>query len=200
MNGTKFNPASKRELWKMLRSEILQRSLNRTALWNIPKRNWLLRKLFGSIDGNAYLVQIPLHVCYGSNIHVGKNFFANYNCIMMDYAPITIGDNVFLAPNVSILTVNHPLVPEQRRIFRTKDSFHPEKLGNWEIIAPVTIGDDVWIGTGSIILPGVTIGSGTTIGAGSVVTRDIPPNVLAAGSPCRVIRPISERDRLILED
>ena len=190
MKGTYFQPASKKEFWKMLKSEIIQRSLNRTALWNIPKRNWLLRKLFGSIDGNVYLVQIPLHVSYGSNIHVGKNFNANYNCIMMDYAPITIGNNVWLGPNVSLLTVNHPLEPARRRIFITKDSFHPEKKGNLEIIAPVTIGNDVWIGAGVIVLPGVTIGDGTTIGAGSVVTHDIPANVLACGNPCKVIRAV----------
>lgn len=120
---------------------MIQRSLNRTALWNIPKRNWLLKKLFGSIDGNAYLVQIPLHVSCGCNIHVGRNFNANYNCVMMDYAPITIGN-------------------------------------------------DVWLGAGTIVLPGVTIGSGTTIGAGSVVTHDIPANVLACGNPCKIIRAV----------
>lgn len=113
----------------------------------------------------------------------------------MDYAPITIGDNVMIAPNVTITTVNHPLNPEQRRVFDTKDSFHPGKKGNWEIIAPITIGDDVWIGAGSIILPGVTIGSGSTIGAGSVVTHDIPPNVLAFGVPCRGVREIVPEDR-----
>lgn len=188
MKGTYFQPSSKVEFWKMLKSEVIQRSLTRTALWNIPKRNWLLRKLFGSIDGNVYLIQIPLHVSYGCNIHVGKNFNANYNCIMMDYAPITIGDNVWLGPNVSLLTVNHPLEPKRRCVFYTKDSFHQEKKGNWEIIAPVTVGNDVWIGSGTIVLPGVTIGAGTTIGAGSVVTHDIPANVLACGNPCKVIR------------
>ena len=171
MKGTTINTTSKSYFWKMLKSEVLQRSFNRTALWNVPKRNWLLRKLFGSIDGNTYLVQIPLHVSLGCNICVGKNFFANYNCVMMDYAPITIGDNVLLAPNVTITTINHSLDPEQRKGFQTEDSFHPEKKGNWNIIAPITIGNDVWIGAGSIILPGVTIGSGATIGAGSVVTR-----------------------------
>lgn len=188
MKGTYFQPSSKKEFWKMLKSEVIQRSLNRTALWNIPKRNWLLRKLFGSIDGNVYLVQIPLRVSYGCNIHVGKNFHANYNCIMMDHAPITIGDNVWIGPNVSLLTVNHPLEPDRRRVFYTKDSFHPEKKGNGIIIAPITVGNDVWIGAGTIVLPGVTIGAGTTIGAGSVVTHDIPANVLACGNPCKVIR------------
>lgn len=107
---------------------------------------------------------------------------------MMDHATITIGNNVLIAPNVTITTVTHSLNPDQCRVFHTKDSFHPGKKGNWEMIAPVTIGDDVWIGAGAIVLPGVTIGSGTTIGAGSIVTRDIPPNVLALGSPCEVVR------------
>lgn len=191
MKGIIFQPASKAEFWTMLRAEIISRSLNKTALWNIPKRNWLLRKLLGSIDGNAYLVQIPFRVCYGKNIHVGKNFNANYNCIMMDYAPIVIGDNVWIGPNVSLLTVNHPLESDRRRVFHTEDSFHPEKKGNWEVIAPITIGDDVWIGAGTIVLPGITIGSGTSIGAGSVVTHDIPSNVLACGNPCREIRTIT---------
>lgn len=191
------NPARKIFFWKMLKSEMLQRSFNRTAVWNLPKRNWLLRRLFGSIDGSPYLVQIPFHCTYGSNIHIGKNFFSNNNCVMMDNAEIRIGDNVMLAPNVTITTVNHPLVADERRIISTKDSFHPNKKGNWETIAPVTIGDDVWIGSGCIILPGVTIGDNTVIGAGSVVTKDIPANVLAYGVPCRVIRKITDEDRII---
>ena len=196
-NATTHNPARKIYFLKMLKSEILQRSFNRTAVWNLPKRNWLLRRLLGSIDGSPYLVQIPFHCSYGCNIHIGKNFFSNNNCVMMDNGEIRIGDNVMLAPNVTITTVNHPLIAEQRRVFSTRDSFHPHKKGNLETIAPVIIGDDVWIGTGSIILPGVTIGSGTTIGAGSVVTHDIPSNVLAYGVPCKVIREITEEDRIV---
>lgn len=191
------NPAKKVFFYKMLKSEMLQRSFNRTAVWNLPKRNWLLRRLLGSIDGSPYLVQIPFHCSYGCNIHIGKNFFSNNNCVMMDNAEIRIGDNVMLAPNVTITTVNHPLVADERRVFSTKDSFHPGKKGNWETIAPVMIGDDVWIGSGCIILPGVTIGDNTVIGAGSVVTKDIPANVLACGVPCRVIREITDEDRIM---
>ena len=194
MRGETTNPSSKSLFWEMLKLEMIQRSFNRTAVWNLPKRNWLLRRWLGSIDGDPYLVQIPFHVSFGGNIHVGKNFFSNCNCVLMDYAPITIGDNVLLAPNVTITTVNHSLDPDQRRVFDTKDSFHPGKKGNWEIIAPVTIGDDVLIGTGAIILPGITIGSGSIIGAGSVVTHDIPPNVLAFGVPCRVAREITNQN------
>lgn len=194
MKGTYYCPTQKSELWKMFRSESLQRSLNRTPQWNISRRNRLLKKLFGSIDGNTYLVQLPFYTCYGCNIHVGKNFFANWNCVLMDHAPITIGDNVMLGPNVSILTTNHPISKEDRRVFQTDDSFHPEKKGLREVIAPVTIGDDVWVGTGAVILPGVTIGSGTVIAAGSVVTHDIPENVLAAGVPCKVLRELTDED------
>jgi len=194
MKGTYYYPTKKSELWKMFRSESLQRSLNRTPQWNIPRRNRLLKKLLGSIDGNTYLVQLPFYTCYGCNIHVGKNFFANWNCVLMDHAPIKIGDNVMLGPNVSILTTNHPISKEYRRVFQTDDSFHPEKKGLREVIAPVTIGDDVWVGTGAVILPGVTIGSGTVIAAGSVVTHDIPQNVLAAGVPCKVLRELNDED------
>ncbi len=194
MNGTIINPSDKTYLWKMLKAEILLRSFNRTAVWNLSKRNWILKKLLGTIDGKPYLVQIPFHISLGCNTHIGKHFFANYNCTIMDYAPVSIGNNVFIAPNVTITTVNHSLIPQERGVFSYKDSFHPNKIGNNEIIAPVTIGDDVWIGAGTIILPGVTIGSGATIGAGSVATHDIPPNVLACGVPCRIVKDISIKE------
>lgn len=188
--------SSKKNFLKMLKSEILQRSFNRTAVWNLPKRNWILRHLLGHIDGNPYLVQIPFHVSWGCNIHIGKNFFANNNLVILDHATVTIGDNCFIAPNVTIATMNHPMLADERRVFATKDSFHPEKKGNIEVNYPITIGNDVWIGAGSIILPGVTIGTGAIIGAGSVVNKDIPSNVLACGVPCKVVRTITEEDRV----
>ena len=92
--------------------------------------------------------------------------------------------------------MNHPMLLEERRVFFSKDSFHPERKGNLEVNLPIVIGDDVWVGANSVVLPGVTIGSGVVIGAGSVVTRDIPPNVLACGVPCKVIREITEEDRI----
>lgn len=192
-----INPSSKVFFWKMLKSEILQRKFNRTAVWNLPKRNWILRRLLGSINGKPYLIQIPFHISFGCNTYIGKNFFANYNLTIMDYARVIIGDDVMIAPNVTITTVNHPIDPEQRKVFQTQDSFHPQKKANWETIAPVTIGDGVWIGAGSIILPGVTIGAGTTIGAGSVVTHDIPPNVVAFGVPCRVVNKITDEKYIV---
>ena len=120
---------------------------------------------------------------YGHNIHLGKNFFANYNCVMLDEAPITIGDNVFIAPNVSFYTAGHPSDVERRN--------------EWlEYAWPITVGNNVWICGGVTITPGVTIGDNSIIAAGSVVTNDIPSNVIAGGNPCRVIRTITEKDKL----
>lgn len=124
----------------------------------------------------------PFHCDYGHHIQVGKNFFANYNCTFLDVAAITFGDNCLLGPSVSIYTAGHPVHPVSRR-------------SAYEYGIPVTIGNDVWLGGGTIVCPGVTIGDGCVIGAGSVVTRDIPPYTIAAGNPCRVIRAITEEDR-----
>lgn len=124
----------------------------------------------------------PFYCDYGNHIHVGKNFFANYNCTLLDVGKITFGDNCLLAPNVSIYTAGHPIHPDSRNSL-------------YEYGIDVTIGDNVWLGGNVIVCPGVTIGSNCVIGAGSVVTRDIPDWSLAAGNPCRVIRKITEEDR-----
>lgn len=124
----------------------------------------------------------PFYCDYGNHIKVGRNFFANYNCTMLDVGKITFGDNCLLAPNVSIYTAGHPLHPDSRNSL-------------YEYGIDVTIGDNVWLGGNVIVCPGVTIGSNSVIGAGSVVTRDIPEWSLAAGNPCRVIRKITEEDR-----
>lgn len=124
----------------------------------------------------------PFHCDYGKNIEVGENFFANYNCIILDVAKVTIGKNVMFAPNVSIYTAGHPIHPDSRN-------------SGYEYGIPVTIGDNVWIGGSVVINPGVTIGNNVVIGSGSVVTKDIPDNVIAVGNPCRVIREITEEDR-----
>jgi maltose O-acetyltransferase len=114
---------------------------------------------------------------YGFNITIGTKTFINYDCVFLDCNKITIGDEVQIAPGVHIYTATHPLDPQQRR-------------SGLERALPVAIADGVWLGGGAIICPGVTIGENTVIGAGAVVTRDIPPNVLAVGNPCRVIRPL----------
>ncbi len=121
------------------------------------------------------MVEQPLFCTYGYNVTVGDNFFLNVNGKLMDSGKITIGDNVFIAPNVCIITEEHSMNLEER-------------IAGLEYTRPVTIGDGVWICTGALILPGVTIGDGSVIGAGSVVTKDIPPRSLAVGNPCKVIR------------
>lgn len=124
----------------------------------------------------------PFYCDYGFHIEVGENFFANYNCTIIDVAKVKIGDNCQLAPNVAIYTAGHPVHPDSR------NSLYEYGIG-------VTIGDNVWIGGNTVILPGVHVGSNTVIGAGSVVTKDIPDWVIAAGNPCKVIREITEDDR-----
>jgi len=134
----------------------------------------LLEDLLGSIAPDAH-IRPPLYVDYGTHITVGSGTFANYGLTALDVARITIGDDVQIGPNVQLLTPTHPLDPERRRA----------KL---EAAEPIVIEDNVWLGGGAIVLAGVTIGANSVIGAGSVVTKDIPPNVVAVGSPARVVR------------
>ena len=141
----------------------------------------LIRQILGG-TGKEILVEPPIHFDYGRNTTVGERFFANYNLTVLDVCKVTIGDNVMLAPNVSLYGAGHPIHPDARN-------------SGYEYGAPITIGDNVWIGGSACVLPGVTIGNNVVIGAGSVVSRDIPDNVIAAGNPCRVIRPITEEDK-----
>lgn len=140
----------------------------------------LILDVLGSAGENITVLP-PFHCDFGKNIKVGKNFFANYNMTVLDVADVVIGDNVFIAPNVSIYTAGHPIHPKARNSMN-------------EYGIPITIGDDCWIGGSVVICPGVNIGKGTVIGAGSVVTCDIPENVVAAGNPCRVLRKITDDD------
>lgn len=140
----------------------------------------VVKELLGKSE-NA-MINPPFYCDYGKHIEVGKNFFANYNCTILDVAKVTIGDNCQFAPNVSIYTAGHPVHPETRNTM-------------YEYGISVTIGNNVWIGGNTVILPGVQIGDNVVIGAGSVVTRDIPANTIAAGNPCRVLREITEADR-----
>ncbi len=154
--------------------------LNNLAPSNLEERNKIIKEVLGS-TGQKFLIESPFFVEYGYNIHLGENFFSNFNCVILDEAPVRFGNDVLLAPNVSIYTVNHAFNPERRR-------------AALEYCRPVTIGNNVWIGGNSVILPGVTIGDNTVIGAGSVVTKNIPANVVAAGNPCKVLRAINEND------
>lgn len=143
----------------------------------------ILDQLLGSRGKNTW-VSAPIYVDYGENIHLGDNVEINMNCVFLDCNTITIGDNSGIGPSVQIYAVGHPVDPKERLNKELGGA-----LGTWKTSsAPVTIGKNVWIGGGSIILPGVTIGDNTTIGAGSVVSKDIPANCLAVGNPCRVIK------------
>ena len=140
----------------------------------LKERNELLRGLLGKSDGDTFINQ-PFYCDYGSNIRVGRRFFANFNFTVLDEALVTIGDDCFIGPNVSIYTACHSTDPIERNSRR-------------EWAKPVTIGDNVWIGGSVTILPGVTIGSNVTIGAGSVVVKYIPDGCVAVGNPCRVVK------------
>lgn len=158
---------------------VLQR-LNTVDRSDFDEIGRIVKELLGKSDGA--FVNPPFYCDYGSHIEVGKNFFANYNCTIIDVAKVKIGDNCQMAPNVSIYTAGHPLHPVSRNSM-------------YEYGISVTIGDNVWIGGNTVIMPGVHIGNNTVIGAGSVVTKDIPDWVVAVGNPCRVIRQITEEDK-----
>ncbi len=147
---------------------------NATSERQRPLRDRLLSELLGPI-GQGTEIRPPFYVDYGSHITIGARCFANFGLVALDVAPITIGDDVQIGPNVQLLTPTHPVEPELRR-------------QQWEAAKPIEIGDNAWLGGGAIVLPGVTIGGNTVVGAGAVVTRDLPANVVAAGNPARVVR------------
>lgn len=155
------------------RARKLILAYNRTVPGDLEKRNKILAQLIKA--RGALYIEPPFYCDYGSNIEVGENFYANFNCVILDVNSVKIGDNVLLGPSVQIYTATHPLDPDER-------------LTGKELARPIVIGDNVWIGGGAIICPGVRIGSHTTIGPGSVVTKDIPDRVFAAGNPCKIIR------------
>ncbi len=155
---------------------------NMTRPSEYAKRQSLLKKMFAEVGEGCY-VEPPLRANWGGKyIHFGNHVYANFNFTAVDDTHIYVGDNTLFGPNVTITTAAHPIDVSLRE-------------AGYQFGAPVTIGKSCWIGAGSIILPGVTIGDGSVIGAGSIVTRDIPSNVVAVGNPCRVLRPIGEKDR-----
>ena len=155
------------------RARDLCQDLNATRESEDEKRRRILVDLF-AVGGDSVWMQPPFFCDYGTNITLGTRVFFNFNCVVLDVCPVSIGDYTLFGPAVQIYTPMHPMDAVERRA---------KEFGK-----PITIGSDVWVGGGAIILPGVTIGSRTVIGAGSVVTRDVPEGVFAAGNPCRVIR------------
>lgn len=154
---------------------------NQTRPSEMPKRMALLKEILAEVGENCY-VEPPLHANWGCHTHFGNNVYANFNLTLVDDTDIYVGDSVLFGPNVVVAVAGHPVDPELRR-----------KVAQFNL--PVHIGNNVWIGAGAIILPGITIGDNSVIGAGSVVTKDIPANVVAVGNPCRVLREIGEHDR-----
>ena len=168
-------------LLQQLRTKLLVRRYNRIIPFNLPIAKLLLKRIGVQYKGFVYF-DPPFYCEYGRHIRVGEQFYANSGCRIIDVAQVTIGDHVMFGPDVSLYTAGHPIHPAARQT-------------GYEYGVPITIGSNVWIGGGSIVLPGIQIGDNAVIGAGSVVTKDIPAGVLAAGNPCRVIREITENDR-----
>lgn len=158
------------------RARNLLKRLNDSREDEQEERSRILRELFGK-ETDAY-IQPPFFCDYGSNITLGTNVFFNFNCVILDVAPVKIGDYVLFGPSVQVFTATHPLSAAERR-------------RGLESGKPIEIGPDVWVGGGTVICPGVTIGARSIIGAGSVVTSDIPEDVIAVGNPCRVMRKLS---------
>ena len=169
----------------------LSRDYNQTADEDKEVRKAIIDNLFPDHGEGVYL-QGPIEVDYGKFTKLGKNFYANFNLTILDTCPVTIGDNVMCGPNISLVTPLHPLLPEQRNARLQVDG----KVTDIEYGAPITIGDNCWLASNVTVCPGVTIGNNCVIGAGSVVTKDIPDNSLVLGVPGRVVRKITEKDRL----
>jgi maltose O-acetyltransferase len=158
------------------RAQALLERFNATSDAAGDERDRLLRELLGAV-GEGVVVKPPFRCDYGRHIEIGDGTFVNYGCVMLDVVPIRIGAACQIATNVQLLAATHPVEPEPRR-------------EGWEYGAPIAIGDNVWLGGGAIVCPGVTIGDDTVVGAGAVVTRDLPARVVAVGNPARVLRPI----------
>jgi len=174
--GELYNACDRDLLVELNEVKVRCQQYNNLLPTDFAARNAMLREMLGQADENTFINQ-PFYCDYGKHIRVGKRFFANFGFTVLDEAPVTIGDDCFVGPNVSIYTACHSIIPEERNSRR-------------EWAEPVTIGDNVWLGGNVTILPGVHIGNNCTIGAGSVVTHDIPDDTVAAGNPARIIRNI----------
>ncbi len=183
LSGEIYDAGDPELITRWHRAKELMQKYNRADTTDRQLLDDILKQLLGSKGKNVW-ISAPFYVDYGENIHIGNNCEINMNCVFLDCNKITIGDHCGIGPSVQIYAVTHPVKSEER-LSRDGGNLFPF----WKsYTAPVTLGDNVWIGGGVVILPGVTIGSNTTVGAGSVVTKSLPANCLAAGNPCKVIR------------
>lgn len=189
--GKLYNSADKSIVIARVKARMLADRFNKTHAWNVLRRTHLIKKMFPNATGKRAFFEPTIRIEYGFNIKFGENFYMNFDCQLLDVAPITIGDNVMFGPRVIVATPMHPLIGEERIIQQYPDGYHA-----LEYAKPVNIGNNVWIGANVTVCGGVNIGDNAVIGAGSVVTKDIPRNVLAAGVPCKVIREITDADKM----
>ena len=189
--GRLYNPADAEIGKHHIRGMSLCDRFNRTPLLRAKKKQKLLEKLIPSAVGKNLTVFSPMHCEYGENIFVGKDCFMNYGCTLLDVAPITLEDGVWLGANVVLATPLHPFLADERRI-----KAYPDGVHDLEYAKPITIGKNCWICSGAIVSGGVTIGENCIVAAGAVVTKDVPSNSIVGGVPARVIRTIDENDRI----
>ena len=174
--GEMYDPMDKVLVDDRLRARLLFQKINAIQEDRKEERDQLLYSLMGAA-GEGLWIEPPFYCDYGYNIELGDHVFMNFNCCILDVAPVRMGNNVMLAPNVQIYTATHPLDAKGRNSGR-------------EFAKPITIGNNVWLGGGAIVCPGVTIGNGVVVGAGAVVTKDVPDNVFVGGNPAKVIKEI----------
>lgn len=175
--GEMYSPTDPELMKERHRVRLLFHKFNNLSEEHLEERNKVLYDIFTEAGENLF-VEPPFHCDYGSNIKVGKNVFMNFNCCILDVATVTIGDNCMFAPNVQIYTATHPLE-------------HQLRNSGQEYAKPITIGNNVWIGGGAIICPGVTLGDNTVVGAGAVVTKSFPNDVVIGGNPAKLIKIIN---------
>ena len=189
--GMLYDPSDSELTELLVKARKLARRYNQTDEDEPEKRIAILRELLPNTP-NLPSLQAPIYFDYGCNTYFGKFSGTNFNFTCLDVCPVHIGDNVMIGPNVTLATPMHPLLPEERNVRQQEDGSYY----NLEYAKPITIENDCWLAANVVVCGGVTIGEGSVIGAGSVVTRSIPPYSLAAGNPCRVIREITEADRM----